>query len=65
MQDDIEIPNPDLATSLNLFFAIQGRQEMESQQLREEARLFCDQNPLVAPEEFLARVEEVIRLREP
>ena len=61
--DDIEIPNPDLATSLNLFFAIQGRQEMESQQLRDQARLFCDENPLVAREEFLAQVEEVIRLR--
>ena len=58
--DDIEIPNPDLATSLNLFFANPERREMEPHQLREQARLFCDQNPLVAREGFLAQIELVI-----
>ena len=62
--DDLEIPNPDLATSLTLFFANEERRGMEPHQLREQARLYCDQNPLVAREEFLAQVEEVIRLRE-
>ena len=62
--DDIEIPNHDLNTHLNFFFANEERRGMEPHQLREQARLFCDQNPLVARGEFLAQVEEFIRLRE-
>jgi hypothetical protein len=62
--DNLEIPNPSLATSVNLFFENERRQRMEPQQLREEARLFCDENPHVAREQFLAQVEEFIRLRE-
>ncbi|NDE63959.1 MAG: hypothetical protein EB053_06360, partial [Chlamydiae bacterium] len=62
--DDIEIPNHDLTTHLNFFFANEERRAMEPHQLREQARLYCDQNPLVARGEFLAQVELVIGQRE-
>jgi len=62
--DNLEIPKQDLATPLNLFFANQERREMEPQQLMEEARLFCIENPLVPREGFLAQVELVIGQRE-